>query len=845
MAEASTQKSPASDIDPGRPDIPSAGAGSKELLDLQQRLLTAGFDPGPPDGIYGPRTADAVRRFQEAVGLRPDGRPGPETARQLALYLDLRDPARPLPDPHDKDGNPVLLDVINMIGVLEDPLQRMRRLLEMMDRAQKYQDTRADAEARRLAFDAARQALAGEQGMDAAHSEPLKSLLEWFKGHGDDRALELDKLMEEATAMPGGRAAEKTTKGGDDSSSGVSPTPSRAAAKATPKIVTDIWNREDQLGYAAYARALGALITHHETTPPLTIGIKAPWGAGKTSLMRMVQALLDGKPEHTGMSADDRRTGAVTDAGSIAVDGDWQTGVRFKELFSTLEKPSEPTESVLPVESEPGTAFKIQPRVTVWFNAWKYQNSEQLWAGLAHCIVSQVTARLSAVERERFWLKLHARRVDVNKVRYSFYRMVFQEFLPWAVVWAGAGVLSFIAGFLLPKTMSLFGFAGSASFITAMLIDWIRRLKARMKDSVEGIFRDFIRSPSYEGKLGFLYLVESDLREVLKLVATPERPLVVFIDDLDRCAPRQVAQVVEAINLFLGGDYPDCVFVLGMEPEMVAAALDVSYGAMDQILKKTSTANDRAPLGWRFMEKIIQLPLSIPPPGPGNIDRYLRVLLRGAGETSEARVRISEKQVAEAEAGIDQAGDLAEVEALTMQKMGQVKSEDEKAALREASKRVYARKLAVRDPQVQRFVTDSAAWFNANPRQIKRYINLFQFYASLRYAYMLDGIYDHPGTPMPTDGALAKFVALSIHWPQAIGWLWSKTDGEEANLARLEQKARELDASGKDKNEADREWEAFLKEARLDQDWALDSEFRRFLAAGNDVLGNYRGCRLW
>jgi peptidoglycan hydrolase-like protein with peptidoglycan-binding domain len=102
MAEASTQKSPASGVDPGRPDISSTGTRSKEVLDIQQRLLTAGFDPGPPDGIFGPRTADAVRRFQEAVGLRPDGRFGPETALQLALYLDLRDPARPLPDPHLK-----------------------------------------------------------------------------------------------------------------------------------------------------------------------------------------------------------------------------------------------------------------------------------------------------------------------------------------------------------------------------------------------------------------------------------------------------------------------------------------------------------------------------------------------------------------------------------------------------------------------------------------------------------------------------------------------------------------------------------------------------------------------
>jgi hypothetical protein len=47
MAEASTQKSPASGVDPGRPDISSTGTRSKEVLDIQQRLLTAGFDPGP------------------------------------------------------------------------------------------------------------------------------------------------------------------------------------------------------------------------------------------------------------------------------------------------------------------------------------------------------------------------------------------------------------------------------------------------------------------------------------------------------------------------------------------------------------------------------------------------------------------------------------------------------------------------------------------------------------------------------------------------------------------------------------------------------------------------------
>ena len=54
-----------------------------ERRELQRRLLAAGFDPGGVDGRVGPMTLDAVRRWQAAEGLLPDGYASPRLLDRL------------------------------------------------------------------------------------------------------------------------------------------------------------------------------------------------------------------------------------------------------------------------------------------------------------------------------------------------------------------------------------------------------------------------------------------------------------------------------------------------------------------------------------------------------------------------------------------------------------------------------------------------------------------------------------------------------------------------------------------------------------------------------------------
>ena len=54
---------------------------------IQEALKAKGVDPGPIDGIFGPKTDAAVLGFQLQEGLVPDGELGPETAAELGIEL--------------------------------------------------------------------------------------------------------------------------------------------------------------------------------------------------------------------------------------------------------------------------------------------------------------------------------------------------------------------------------------------------------------------------------------------------------------------------------------------------------------------------------------------------------------------------------------------------------------------------------------------------------------------------------------------------------------------------------------------------------------------------------------
>jgi peptidoglycan hydrolase-like protein with peptidoglycan-binding domain len=72
--------------------------GRGDTQKLQEALKAKGHDPGPIDGIMGPKTRAALKAFQEASGITATGKLDDQTAEKLGV-------AKPLPGKEvEKEG---------------------------------------------------------------------------------------------------------------------------------------------------------------------------------------------------------------------------------------------------------------------------------------------------------------------------------------------------------------------------------------------------------------------------------------------------------------------------------------------------------------------------------------------------------------------------------------------------------------------------------------------------------------------------------------------------------------------------------------------------------------------
>jgi hypothetical protein len=610
----------------------------------------------------------------------------------------------------------------------------------------------------------------------------------------------------------------------------------KAGKTVAARLHSDLWTFEDQLDYDLYATSIFEFIKHPKTRPPLVIGVQAPWGQGKTSLMRMVQKKLD--KDHPDLKKEDN-SDTKTEKKSFSPIPLIKVG-ELREFVKTGKVISE-GEGKIDLKGD---------WPTVWFNAWKYQSSEQIWAGMAHSILSQLTSRLdSQLKIEWFWLKLHLRRINTQAIRTDIYQTVLEKFIPQAIGWLGLILLSIITFILF---VSIETWAGVGSAITAAWgalqswKKWTGSMTEALEKKLEGKFTRYVQQPDYSEKLGFLHLVEQDMRQVFDLLIDKEKPLVVFIDDLDRCSPAKVGQIIEAINLFLAGDYGECIFVLGMDAQVVAASMEVVH---EEIIGKM--ADRKGELGWLFMDKFIQLPFVIPRLKNDQKEAYLGKLALGVEgkieqERPDTEKEQDEQEIVKFEKEIS-SGNMEVKEVLDKGK--EIKAKFSKTNPEAANKVVelsigeVAKKFTDEDPEMFAALTEYKEYLSDNPRTIKRAVNLYRFHYFISEARHLSPHDLLCASPEQ----IARWIVVIIRWPHFVRWLQkcvditvdsskqrtlkSKDDDSNKLINVVIQKAKQCKSvTG---------WTEALEKAKINHSgWGTDRDLWRFLRAkisGEDI----------
>ncbi len=102
-------------------------------------------------------------------------------------------------------------------------------------------------------------------------------------------------------------------------------------------------------------------------------------------------------------------------------------------------------------------------------------------------------------------------------------------------------------------------------------------------------------------------------------VSDPDRALVVFIDDLDRCSDEVVVKICEAVKLYL--DAPGLIFVIACDQSVLARGV-------------ASSARGGTGEGRSYLEKIIQVAYRMPPPDEEQIRKLIDGYARESGTDS-------------------------------------------------------------------------------------------------------------------------------------------------------------------------------------------------------------------
>jgi hypothetical protein len=300
----------------------------------------------------------------------------------------------------------------------------------------------------------------------------------------------------------------------------------------------------DALNLRSIALGISAFLRNEKTVPPLTIAVTGEWGSGKSSLMNLLRADL--------------------------------------------------------------VEWGFRP---VWFNAWHHQKEQHFLASLVQAIRHDAAppwwhigfrARLLWTRCRQHPLVVSALVLVIAVLAgYERSHPDHQIVEPFLAALRDDRFWEFVVS--LPDALKD-EFAFLISIVSAGTALWkgLQSFAAKpatllARSSSQPKLGDLDAEISFRGKFA------PEFRDVT--TALGERSLVLFIDDLDRCQPESVREMLEAVNFLVSSG--NCFVILGIDRMRVERYVDIAFG---------KAAEQEPNFAANYLDKLINIEVPIPAP---------------------------------------------------------------------------------------------------------------------------------------------------------------------------------------------------------------------------------------
>jgi KAP family P-loop domain len=385
-----------------------------------------------------------------------------------------------------------------------------------------------------------------------------------------------------------------------------------------------------------------------------------------------------------------------------------------------------------------------EPWIVVDFNAWRHQRTAPPWWWLMIALYHQGLKELKEIDKLRgeqrarklmlreWWWRLRGGLPGIVMLLLGAIGIV----IVWQAgffdaLWGGETDVSTLTSFLVAV----------AAIITPLLTIW-GALRAGSR---------WLLTTSARGARAYIQNTRDPMETVQAhfddLVRWLHYPVVLLIDDLDRCKGPYVVELLEGIQT-LFREQP-VAYVVAADREWLSDAYQQEYRDF------VSTADEPGrPLGYLFLEKTFQMSVTLPAPVGDARDAFWDRLIRPGEQVDRAELAVARK-----EADADFAGLASEdtIRRKLVQEPGSTPAEVQ--ARREAAAVQLATPAAAKE--AEHALRDFTDLLDPNPRAMKRLVNA---YGIARGIETLSG--DNLAGGSEAQQQTALWTILSLRWPR-------------------------------------------------------------------------------